>query len=64
MSASHTRLGRAFLRAFNRRGAFGNLHDTEDGLRDILGRSFRVVELKLVGGIAVFVATDPSAVPG
>jgi SAM-dependent methyltransferase len=59
-SAPHTRLGRAFLWAFNRRGAFGNLDDTEAGLRDILGRSFHHVEIKTVGGIAVFVATDPA----
>jgi SAM-dependent methyltransferase len=59
-SARHTRLGRAFLWAFNRRGAFDNLDDTDAGLRDILGRSFRKVELQTVGGIAVFVATDPS----
>jgi len=51
--------GRAFLWAFNRRGAFGNLDDTEAGLRDILGRSFYSVELKTVGGIAVFVARSP-----
>ena len=58
-SARHTRLGRAFLWAFNRRGAFGNLDDTEAGLREILGRSFRKVEMEIVGGLAVFVATDP-----
>ena len=61
-SAPHTRLGRAFLWAFNRRAAFSNLDDTEAGLHDILGRSFHNVELKTVGGIAVFVATHP-AVP-
>jgi SAM-dependent methyltransferase len=61
-SAPHTRLSRAFLWAFNRRGAFSNLDDTEAGLHDILGRWFHNVELKTVGGIAVFVATDP-AVP-
>jgi SAM-dependent methyltransferase len=60
-SAPHTRLGRAFLWAFNKRGAFGNLDDTEAGLRDILLRSFRNVELELVRGIAVFVATDPAS---
>lgn len=60
-SARHTRLGRAFLWAFNRRGTFDNLDDTEAGLRDILERSFATVELKTVGGIAVFVATAPVA---
>jgi SAM-dependent methyltransferase len=58
-SAPHTRLGRAFLWAFNRRGAFGNLDDTEAGLRDILSRSFDDVDLKTFGGIATFVARSP-----
>jgi hypothetical protein len=54
-------MGRAFLWAFNRRGAFGNLDDTEAGLREILERSFGQVDVKIVGGVAVFVATDPVA---
>ena len=58
-SARHTRLGRAFLWAFNRRGAFDNLDDTEAGLRAILERSFRQVTVQSLRGIAVFVATDP-----
>ena len=58
-SGRHTRLGRAFLWAFNKRGAFGNLDDTEEGIREILERSFRTVELRTVAGTAVFVATDP-----
>jgi ubiquinone/menaquinone biosynthesis C-methylase UbiE len=60
-SGRHTRLGRAFLWAFNKRGAFGNLDDTEAGLRDILERSFRDVKLETVAGTAVFVASDPYA---
>ena len=59
-SAPHTRLGRVFLWAFNRRGAFSNLDDTEAGLHHILGGSFRDIELRTVGGIAVFVATNPT----
>jgi SAM-dependent methyltransferase len=62
-SARHTRLGRAFLLAFNRRGVFGNLEDTEAGLRAILERSFRSVSVQCVGGTAVFVAKEP-IVPG
>ena len=58
-SGRHTRLGRAFLWAFNKRGAFGNLDDTEAGLSEILERSFRNVKVESVGGIAVFVARDP-----
>jgi SAM-dependent methyltransferase len=57
----HTLLGRALLAAFNRRGAFDNLDDTEDGIADILQRSFRDVELHTVGGIALFTATGPRA---
>ena len=57
-SAPHTRVGRLVLRAFNRRGAFGNFNDTEAGLRDILGGSFANVEVKTYGGIATFVATN------
>ena len=53
-------MGRAFLWAFNKRGAFDNLDDTEAGLRDILERSFRNVKLEIIGGVAVFVATDPA----
>ena len=60
-STRHTRLGRAFLTAFNRRGAFDNLDDTEDGIADILRRSFRDVTIETVGGLAIFAATGPRA---
>jgi SAM-dependent methyltransferase len=58
-SARHTRMGRAFLAAFNRRGAFDNLDDTEEGIAQILRRSFEDVTLETVGGIALFTATGP-----
>lgn len=58
-SARHTRLGRAFLTAFNRRGAFDNLDDTEEGIADILRRSFRQVTIETTGGLALFTATGP-----
>lgn len=57
--ADHNRLARGFLRAFNKRGAFGNLHDTEAGLGEILGRSFQDVDLRSIHGIAIFVASNP-----
>ena len=59
-SGTHTRLGRAFLRALNRRGTFGNLDDTEAGLRDILERSFGEVHVETTGPNAVFVAKYPT----
>ena len=55
----HTRVARSVLRAFNRQGAFDNLSDTEDALREILGASFQQVEVEAIGSIAVFVATRP-----
>jgi len=58
-SARHTRMGRAFLTAFNRRGVFDNLDDTEAGIAEILGRSFREVQIETVGGLAIFAATGP-----
>jgi SAM-dependent methyltransferase len=57
--ADHNRLARAFLWNFNKRGVFGNLQDTEAGLREILERSFHDVELRTIHGIAIFVATNP-----
>jgi hypothetical protein len=63
-SARHTRLGRAFLWAFNKRGAFGNLDDTEAGIREILERSFGDVTVTAVAGTAVFVARNPRAMAG
>jgi hypothetical protein len=59
MSGPQTWLSRRVLAAFNRRGAFDNLTDTEDGLREILAASFEDVELETVGSIAIFTATNP-----
>jgi SAM-dependent methyltransferase len=63
-SARHTRLGRAFLTAFNRRGAFDNLDDTEEGIAGILRASFRQVSIETHGGFAMFAATGPLAPAG
>ena len=65
-SAPHTWLSRRVLDLFNRRHAFDNLADSEQGLRDILGASFHQVELETVGSIAIFAATGPirASVPG
>lgn len=56
-SAKHTRAGRAMLTAFNRRGTFDNLDDTEDGIAEILRRSFDQVTVGRLGGLAFFTAT-------
>ena len=58
-SGRHTWLARRVLAAFNRRGAFDNLDDTEEGLKEILAESFEHVEIETIGSIAVFAATNP-----
>ena len=58
-SGPQTWLSRRVLAAFNRRGAFDNLNDTEEGLREILTASFEHVELETVGSVAIFAATNP-----
>jgi SAM-dependent methyltransferase len=58
-TARHTRMGRAFLTAFNRRGVFDNLADTGDGIAAILRRSFGHVTIETCGGLAIFVARGP-----
>ena len=58
---SHTPQARAFLWAANKKGDFYNLGDTVDGLREILGASFRDVEIEVSGSSALFSATAPRA---
>ena len=58
-SADHNWLARRVLSAFNRRGAFDNLDDTEEGIRGILAASFDHVELETVGSAAIFSASGP-----
>jgi SAM-dependent methyltransferase len=58
-SGNHSWLARRVLTAFNRRGAFDNLDDSEAGLRSILEASFEHVDLETVGSIAVFTARTP-----
>jgi SAM-dependent methyltransferase len=62
-SGDQTWLSRRVLGAFNRRGAFDNLDDTEKGLEEILAASFEYVELKTAGSVAIFSATNPRARP-
>ncbi len=57
-AGQHTFAARRFLGAFNRQGAFDNLGDSEEGLREILGASFQDVELEAIGSIAVFAASN------
>jgi SAM-dependent methyltransferase len=63
-SGRHTWPARRVLGAFNRRGVFDNLDDTEEGLREILEASFDHVELETIGSIAGFAATGPKVSAG
>jgi SAM-dependent methyltransferase len=58
-SAKHNWFGRRFLWAFNRRGVFDNLEDSEAGLRSILERYFADVDLRVDRATATFTARRP-----
>lgn len=60
-SGRHTWLARRVLGAFNRRGAFDNLDDSEGGLREILAASFESVEMETFRSVVVFAASNPRA---
>jgi SAM-dependent methyltransferase len=58
-SGQHPWMGRRALAAFNRRGAFDNLDDSEAGIREILAASFEQVEMEAFRSIVLFSATKP-----
>lgn len=62
-SGQHGWLARRVLSAFNRRGAFDNLDDSADGLRDILEASFEKVQLETFRSVVLFAATRPRPKP-
>jgi SAM-dependent methyltransferase len=57
----HTWLSRAALRENNQRGIFDNLSDTEAALRELLSGSFREVNIRIIGSVAVFTARMPTS---
>jgi SAM-dependent methyltransferase len=58
-SGDHSWLARRVLTLFNRRGAFDNLDDDEDGLREMLEASFEEVDVSTAGSAAIFAASRP-----
>lgn len=58
-SEKHNALGRAVMGVCNRRGAFGNLDDTEEGLKELLSRHFVTVDIRRESTVAIFVASRP-----
>jgi SAM-dependent methyltransferase len=61
-SGSHNPVARTMLRAYNRRGAFDNLQDSEEAIGEMLASSFEEVEVDAIGSIAVFTARTPRSV--
>lgn len=57
--ARHNVLGRALMHGCNALGVFGNRHDTEQGLRQDLGRHFGRVEVECRNRVAMFSASEP-----
>jgi hypothetical protein len=62
-SGNHTWLARRVLTAFNKRGAFDNLDDSEQSLRQMLEASFEQVDIDIVGSAAIFTAKGPRLTP-
>ena len=60
-SGRHSWLARRVLAAFNWRGAFDNLDDSEAGLREILAASCETVEMETFRSVVVFSASKPRA---
>jgi len=64
-AAEHNWLGRKLMGVYNRKGIFGNRHDTEAALVDALKRHFDDVRVRRVGKVALFEARAAmSAVEG
>jgi hypothetical protein len=58
-SGEHSWMARRMLHAYNRRGAFDNLGDSEEAIHEMLARSFKDVQVSVVGSIAMFEARGP-----
>jgi len=53
---THTRLGRRLMKLYNAKGIFSNADDGETGLARGLARGLDVVEIEVVGTVALFIA--------
>lgn len=57
--ANHNGLGRKLMDVYNRKGIFGNRHDTRDGLKQALQQHFAQVSIRVEGTVALFEARQP-----
>lgn len=60
-TAGHNRFGQRLMALYNRKGIFGNAHDTLADLERELRRHFARIELRQVGRVALFSAREPHA---
>jgi len=58
---NHNWIGRRLMKLYNRKGIFGNQHDTQEGLQSALNEHFAKVAVWKVGKVALFTAEKPSA---
>lgn len=56
---SHNWLGTRLMGIYNKKGIFGNVGDSEEGLKDALRESFEEWEVRVVGVVALFEARKP-----
>lgn len=57
--ARHNRFGQRLMAAYNRKGIFGNRHDTLEGLHRALRLHFADVRIHQEGAVALFEARQP-----
>jgi SAM-dependent methyltransferase len=57
--AGHNAFGRKLMALYNRKGIFGNQHDTRDGLALALKHHFAKVDIRVEGKVALFEAREP-----
>ncbi|RPD54872.1 S-adenosyl-L-methionine dependent methyltransferase [Lentinus tigrinus ALCF2SS1-6] len=60
---SHNWLGTRLMGIYNKKGIFGNVADSEEGLREALRESFEQWEVRVVGVVGLFEARKPKGVP-
>jgi len=59
--APRSAAARKLMRIYNKKGVFSNKEDTEEALEAELSRRFSLVDIKMVGCVALFTARAPKA---
>ncbi|WNJ77462.1 class I SAM-dependent methyltransferase [Cedecea neteri] len=59
---THNAFGNKLMKVYNKKGIFANRSDSEAQLRDMLLTRFARVEVKTVGVVALFSASEPRAI--